>query len=97
MRGKLEVIKGEGKGITCFIEDGDEATIGRNLDCSIPVPDIKLSRIHCIVTNEGGDFQVLDNNSTNSTYVNGNKIEIITSLKEGDVIEIGDTEIQFST
>ena len=96
MRGKLEVLNGEGKGIYCFIKDGDEATIGRSLDCSVPVPDIKLSRIHCIVNNDEGEFQVLDNNSTNGTFVNGDQVEVTTSLNEGDIIIVGHTEIKFS-
>lgn len=94
--GKLIVIKGEGKGLSCLIKNGDEASIGRNLECSIPIPDIKMSRIHCIVRNEEGDFEVFDNNSQNGTCVNDAKIMLREDLKQDDIIKIGDTEIQFS-
>lgn len=94
--GKLKVIKGEGEGLSCMIKDGDEASIGRNLECSIPIPDIKMSRIHCIVRNVGGSFEVLDNNSQNGTMVNGEIISFREDLQVGDIIQIGDTQIEFS-
>ncbi|WP_372369086.1 FHA domain-containing protein [Candidatus Uabimicrobium sp. HlEnr_7] len=94
--GKLKVIQGEGEGLSCTINDGDEASIGRNLECSIPIPDIKMSRIHCIVRNVGGAFEVLDNNSQNGTCVNGKTITFRYDLKIGDIIQIGDTKIEFS-
>lgn len=94
--GKLVVIQGEGQGLSCTIKDGDEASIGRNLECSIPIPDIKMSRIHCIVRNVGGAFEILDNNSQNGTCVNGKTIKFREELNVGDVIQIGDTHIKFS-
>ena len=95
--GKLVITKGEAKGLSCIVKDGEEATIGRNLQCSIPVPDIKLSRIHCVLRNVEGTFELLDNNSTNGTYINKNKVDISQSVSNGDIITIGDTEIQFSS
>lgn len=94
--GKLTVIKGEGLGLSCQIKPGDEVSIGRNLSCSIPVPDIKLSRIHCVVRCAPEGFELLDNNSTNGTCVNGQKVDIGVILQPSDIIGIGDTEIQFS-
>ena len=94
--GKLTVISGEALGVSCKIEDGDEASIGRNLECSLPIPDIKMSRIHCIVRNVGGSFEILDNNSQNGTCVNGKTISFREDLQVGDVIQVGDTKIEFS-
>lgn len=93
--GRLVVIKGQAKGLSCEIGMGGEITIGRNLNCSIPVPDIKLSRIHCIVRNVKGEFEILDNNSTNGTHLNGTKVDVATPLHHNDIIQIGDSEIQF--
>lgn len=95
--GKLSVQKGIGKGLSCEVRLGEEVSIGRNPQCSIPVPDIRLSRIHCVVRNVDGHFEVLDNNSSNGTYRNGKKIELCTPIEPGDILEIGDTEIHFST
>jgi pSer/pThr/pTyr-binding forkhead associated (FHA) protein len=92
---KLVVIEGEVKGASCAVREGDEVSIGRNLACSIPVPDIKLSRIHCIIRNVKGKFELLDNNSTNGTSVNGHPVEVSYDLQPGDIIEIGNTMIQF--
>lgn len=93
--GKLIIVKGEGEGLFCDIKEGEEVSIGRNLGCSIPVPDIKLSRIHCVVRSLNGVFEVLDNNSTNGTYLNGKKIELCQNLCSQDIITVGDTDIQF--
>jgi pSer/pThr/pTyr-binding forkhead associated (FHA) protein len=93
--GKLVVTKGELKGLNYTVKPEEEVSIGRNLSCNIPVPDIKLSRIHCIVRNSGGKFELLDNNSTNGTCVNQQKIDVCTELQANDIITIGDTEIQF--
>lgn len=89
------VIKGAGKGLSCQVKTGDEVSIGRHLDCTIAVPDIRMSKIHCVVRNVDGDFEVLDNNSSNGTFMNGRKIDLCTKIQSGDVIEVGDTEIQF--
>jgi pSer/pThr/pTyr-binding forkhead associated (FHA) protein len=92
---KLVVIKGQAQGLSCDISQGEEISIGRNLSCSLPVPDIKLSRIHCIVRHVQEKFEILDNNSTNGTYLNGIPVDVSTSLCANDIIQIGDSEIQF--
>lgn len=94
--GKLLVRKGVAQGASCTVTESEEASIGRNLGCSIPVPDIKLSRIHCVVRHIEQGFEVLDNNSTNGTFVNGSQINFCQTLSSGDIIEIGDSEIEFS-
>lgn len=93
--GKLVVIKGEGLGLSCQVRVGEEVAIGRNLAAVIPIPDAKLSRIHCIVRNLHGFFEVLDNNSTNGTYLNGQKVDVVAKLQSGNIITIGDSDIRF--
>ncbi len=93
--GKLVVIKGPNKDENCIIPLNGEATIGRNLQCSIPIPDIKLSRIHCIVRQMGDRFEVLDSKSMNGTFVNQQPVDVSMTLTSGDIIEVGDTLIKF--
>lgn len=95
--GKLVVVKGAGRGLSCQLREGEEVSVGRNPNCSIPVPDIRMSKIHCVVRNIGGVFEVLDNNSSNGTYMNGQKVELCSKILPGDIIEIGDTEIEFTS
>jgi len=71
------------------------ATIGRESDNLVRLLDAKASRTHARihVTEEG--FLIEDLESSNGTYINGNKIESIL-LKSGDKIRIGFTELRFS-
>jgi pSer/pThr/pTyr-binding forkhead associated (FHA) protein len=43
---------------------------------------------HAILVRHGRHMRVLDNRSSNGTYVNGRRI-IATSLEDGDVLRIG--------
>ncbi len=93
--GKLVVIKGPSKNMGCKISKGEEVTVGRNPQCNIPIPDVKLSRIHCIVRNIDNCFEVLDSKSTNGTFVNQQPALPSITLTSGDVIELGDSLIKF--
>ena len=42
-------------------------------------------------------FCVLDMNSANGTFVNGRQIEADLALQDGDLIEIGNSKLMFST
>lgn len=77
------------------IYDGEEVTIGRSPMCSLPIRDKKLSRIHAKIYYEQDHFFIIDNNSTNGTFVNTTKINIPYALKNQDIIFMGDTKIQF--
>jgi phosphoserine phosphatase RsbU/P len=73
------------------------ATIGRALECSIPVRDRYLSRLHAeLVPRESGtQWVVRDCGSANGTYLNGTLLEGPHPLLAGDRIRLGDTEIVF--
>jgi pSer/pThr/pTyr-binding forkhead associated (FHA) protein len=63
-----------------------EILIGRRPDCQVSFPrDLTvLSRVHAKIVREGNRFKLVDQ-STNGTYVNGQKITE-TYLKDGDVV-----------
>jgi pSer/pThr/pTyr-binding forkhead associated (FHA) protein len=69
-------------------------TIGRNPDSDIILMDEKASRIHCGIRLWDGEYYLKDLKSRNGTYVNGRSVEVAT-LKPGDQIRIGHTEIFF--
>ncbi len=56
--------------------------------------DEKISRVHCSINCENTRFRLRDLNSTNGTLVNGNAVKEI-ELRAGDVIQIGDLEVEF--
>lgn len=69
--------------------------IGRDATKDIPLSqDNTVSREHARVTLEAGRYILYDNNSTNGTFVNGNKINR-WELNAGDLIQIGSTKFRF--
>lgn len=53
-----------------------------------------VSRRHAAIRAARGQFFLQDQGSTHGTYLNGQRVEA-ASLGEGDVIRIGDTELEF--
>lgn len=73
-----------------------EWVIGRNKDSTIVLPDRWSSRHHAVVkADERGQFNLIDLESLNGTFVNSQKISKPYLLKHRDIITIGETEIQF--
>jgi S1-C subfamily serine protease len=56
-----------------------------------------ISRIHAIISCKDGSFYITDQNATNGTYVNGNKISAGQDVKlnAGDKIKLADEEFDF--
>ena len=56
-----------------------------------------ISRVHCIVRRKNGVTFIEDNNSTNGTFVDGQKLEPHKEqfLKVGSVVKLGDEEFEF--
>lgn len=67
-------------------------TLGRSRDCDIVIPDANASRIHVEIRHVGPEFLLVDMKSTNGTRINGKRITR-HQLSDGDVIEIGTTQI----
>ncbi|MEK7484270.1 MAG: HD domain-containing phosphohydrolase, partial [Planctomycetota bacterium] len=65
-------------------------------DCDVKLLDEGLSRTHLMIQSKGAkNFLMVDLNSTNGTYLNRVRVKSAT-LKEGDLIQAGDVEFQFS-
>ena len=65
--------------------------LGRAPDCSIQFDaqrDTLVSNRHAVIQREGDAFFLLDQNSTNGTFLNGNRVSR-TQLNPGDVIMFG--------
>jgi pSer/pThr/pTyr-binding forkhead associated (FHA) protein len=72
---------------------GSIKTIGRATGADFIVDAALVSRVHCRVTAmANGDLEVRDLESTNGTFVNGNRIEAV-KLAPGDKIQVGRVEI----
>ncbi|MBF0368844.1 MAG: FHA domain-containing protein [Magnetococcales bacterium] len=71
------------------------STVGRSADNDIHIDNLGVSRKHCRIVQQGNHFLVEDLGSNNGTWLNGNRINAITPLKDGDVIGIGKHHLQF--
>ncbi|MEI6043860.1 MAG: FHA domain-containing protein [Chloroflexota bacterium] len=72
--------------------------IGRNPNIAIPIPDEEVSRVHCSLEYTKEGFTVMDENSTNGTRINGEKLEPHKPFKlhQDDQISLGHTSFIFS-
>ena len=80
-----------GKIIELDLLENHQVMIGRKQfadDRLLHIPDKNISRRHCLVQLNQGNFIVQDLDSTNGTWLNGRTIER-EILKDGDEIQLG--------
>jgi len=70
--------------------DHNGVTVGRDLTNAICLTDLETSRKHCSITVNGNSAQLLDLESSNGTFLNGQPISS-SGLKIGDHINVGQT------
>lgn len=95
---KIPILEGisppvEGKRVA-FAEDIQELVIGRDENCSFPIPSHVVSRRHAVLHKKWGGVTVTDLKSKNGTLVNGKKISE-RLLKDGDTVTLGNISLAF--
>ena len=71
------------------LEEG-KVSFGRGSEADYRLDDDGLSRLHATVHREGDNVWILDEHSTNGSFVNGEKVSSNgTVLSNGDKIKIG--------
>ena len=73
----------------------DELTIGRNSKNDIVIRDKVVSKNHTHIFYEDGLFFIEDLNSSNGTYLNGEQIDEIIELRDGDRVGVGFVQFLF--
>jgi predicted component of type VI protein secretion system len=71
----------------------EKTTIGRVEDNAFQITEPSVSSHHCEVILRGNDVVIKDLNSTNGTYINGEKISE-TVLKPGQILRLGQLEMR---
>ena len=84
----------EGKLESILSWDAERMTVGRGQDCDLVLPIAEVSRHHALFVREGADFEVRDLESSNGTYVNGERVTRRV-LAVGDVVQIEIFEFTF--
>ena len=85
------VLAGSDVGNIFKLEQG-HTTLGRSPDAEIRLLDDSISRKHARLILTGMSIQVEDLDSSNGTYVNGDRVTRL-ALNDGDKIRVGDTTI----
>jgi hypothetical protein len=71
-------------------------TIGRAEDNTVALPDDEFaSGHHARIESQRDGIWILDLGSTNGTFVNGARLDGRRRLREGDLVQVGDTELRF--
>lgn len=70
--------------------------IGRHPRATIRIDDTFVSSEHVQVAWTDGRWWVTDLNSTNGTVLNGQPVTVPTGIRIGDVIAIGDIQLQLA-
>ena len=100
-RGILTLLTGALQGTIIAIDERNDLTLGRSKDAAVLIPDASLSRIHARLfrrqTPARVEFFIEDCNSTNGTFVGGQRIAAPTLLADGVRVNLGRrTALRFS-
>ena len=74
------------------ITPGNIKTVGRAPRADFVVDAALVSRVHCRLAAGAGEIEAVDLESTNGTYVNGERIARAL-LKDGDKLRVGAVEL----
>lgn len=69
--------------------------IGRSKENDLVIANLGLSRVHAVLARDiSGQLRLVDENSTNGTYVNRHRIDGYCLLNENDIIHFGSAEFK---
>ncbi len=91
---KMEVSQQESKPLNLM--GLEKVSIGRAADNHIVIDHPMVSRYHALIERMGTRYRIIDTHSANGVYVNGERIDEIGWLKEGDEIKIGLYQFNFT-
>lgn len=74
-----------------FELEADEVSIGRGIRNHIVIHDNEVSREHCRLVRLLEGYELHDLQSSNGTFVNGQRVMVAWQLNPGTLIELGDT------
>lgn len=93
MAARIVVVGGPTKGAAYFLKEGAN-TIGRDPGNNIALSSGQVSKQHCTITINGMKAEVVDNGSSNGTFVNG-VLARKANVKPGDKVSIGPFVFEF--
>lgn len=88
---RLTVTNGHFEGVT--VEVSDTLAIGRSHDSGLFIPDPQVSRKHSRIFLDGDRYWIVDEGSHNGTFLNEVRTEGKRTLRHGDVVRVGNTQL----
>jgi pSer/pThr/pTyr-binding forkhead associated (FHA) protein len=95
MKAQLEIRDGSLAGQTVLLDRLGSYTIGRRSANDLSIVEQAVSRRHCRVDFDGEFYWLVDCDSHNGTWVNGDRIRKCM-LHDGDEIRVGHVHMVFS-
>jgi FHA domain len=92
--GRYLVVEADGRELLIAL-DRPIVHIGRGLSADIRIEDVRVSRRHAIIAQRGDGVRLLDDRSSNGTFVNGDEVTI-ANLSDGDLISFGSVSMRFT-
>jgi pSer/pThr/pTyr-binding forkhead associated (FHA) protein len=89
----LKTEEGTEPDLTFRILPGNSKTVGRAPQAEFIVDAALVSRVHCRVTAGATELEVVDLDSTNGTFLTGQRIDKRATAKPGDRLGIGRVEL----
>ena len=89
----LKSTEGAETSVTFRLLPGSIKTIGRAIGADFIVDATMVSRVHCRLTAGSGEIELEDLDSTNGTFVNGQRVDKRMRVKAGDRIGVGRVEL----
>ena len=93
MKTRLIFQEGPGAGDSYSLDPQKQTvfSLGRSAECDLVLEDHRSSRHHADIRWDGRQWQVIDRESTNGTFVNGLQVHPPYELRPGDRLTIGET------
>ncbi|WP_166821942.1 SpoIIE family protein phosphatase [Thalassoroseus pseudoceratinae] len=92
----LKVVKGAVPGQILELH-GERTVLGRHPNCQVILDDASVSRHHAQVLETHGHFYLEDLRSRNYTYLNGDRVEGRTELRDSDEVKVCGILFRFHT
>ncbi|MBM4034158.1 MAG: HD domain-containing protein [Planctomycetes bacterium] len=88
MSAVLRVVNGPRAGEQVKVRSGEVLSVGRSGESDLQLLGLGVSRFHCVLEEHGGELVIADLNSSNGTFVNGQRVKR-QPVRQGDEIEVG--------
>lgn len=76
------------------VDVSDVTVLGRSPEADVVLEDPYASDFHMRLVAQEDEMMLHDLGSTNGTYVNGRRVNVPTSLRRGDTIQVGKTVLE---